>query len=41
MDWSRKCLDNFNAGKAQLVLFDQSSNIVAIDMKMDGSFLEK
>ena len=42
MDWNRKCLNNFNAGKAQLVLFDQSSKTTgAIDVKMDGSFLEK
>ena len=24
VDWGRKCLDDFNAGKTQLVLFDKS-----------------
>ena len=42
MDWSRKQLVDFNAGKTQLVLFDWSNNnISAIDVKMDGSFLEE
>ena len=39
--WSRKWLENFNAGKTQLVLFDQSNNFGAIDLKMDGSVLEE
>ena len=29
-----------NAGKNKLVLFDRSNNTDAIDVKMDGSFLE-
>ena len=37
MDWGRKCLVDFNAGKIQLVLFDWSNSTGAIDMKMDGS----
>ena len=42
MDWGRKQLVDFNAGKTQLVLFDWSNNnISAIDVKMDGSFLEE
>ena len=41
VDWGRKWLLDFNAKKAQLVLFDQSNNIGAIDVKMDGSFLEE
>ena len=41
MDWARKWLVDFNAGKTQLVWFDQSRNTGAIDMKMDGSVLEK
>ena len=41
LDWSRKLLVGFNAGKTQLVLFDQSNNTGAIDMKMDGSVLEE
>ena len=32
---------HFNAGKTQLVSFDWSNNAVAIDVKMDGSVLEK
>ena len=41
VDWYRKWLVGFNAGKTQLVLFDWSNNIGAIDVKMDGSVLEK
>ena len=41
MDWGKKWLVDFNAGKTQLVLFDLSNNIGAIDVKMDGSVLEK
>ena len=41
VDWCRKWLVGFNAGKTQLVLFDWSNNIGAIDVKMDGSVLEK
>ena len=41
MDWGRKWLADFNAGKTQLVLFDQSNNTGAIDLKMDGSVLEE
>ena len=40
MDWGKKCLVDFNAGKTQLVLFDQS-NDDAIDVKVDGSVLEQ
>ena len=40
VDWSRKWLADFNAGKTQLVLFDQSKNTSAIDLKVDGSTLE-
>ena len=40
MDWSRNCLVDFNAGKTQLVSFDQSNNIGAIDVKMNESVLE-
>ena len=36
----RKWLADFNAGKTQLVWFDQSSNTSAIDVKMDGSVTE-
>ena len=40
VDWGRKWLVDFNAGKTQLVSFDQSNNTGAIDVKMDGSVLE-
>ena len=38
VDWGKKWLVDFSAGKTQLVLFDQSKN--TIDVKMDGSVLE-
>ena len=41
VDWGKKYLVDFNAGKTQLVLFDQSNNTGAIDVKMDGSALEE
>ena len=41
LDWGRKWLVDFNAGKTQLVLFDRSKNTGSIDMKMDGSVLEE
>ena len=41
VDWGRKWLVNFNAGKTQPVSFDQSNNSGAIDVKMDGSVLEE
>ena len=34
-------LVDFNAGKTQLVSFDQSNNTRAFDVKMDGSALEE
>ena len=40
VDWSRKWLVDFSAGKTQLVPFDQSKNTGTIDVKMDGSILE-
>ena len=39
MDWGRKWLVDFNTGKTQLVLFDQSNNTGVIDVKMDGFVL--
>ena len=41
VDWGKKWLVDFNAGKTQLVSFDQSKNTDAIDKKMDGSVLEQ
>ena len=38
-EWGKKWLVDFNAGRTQLVSFDQSNNIDSIDMKMDGSVL--
>ena len=39
MDWGRKWFVDFNSGKNQLVLFDQSNNTGAIDVKMNESDL--
>ena len=41
VNWGRKWLIDFNAGKTQLVSFDRSKNTGAIDVKMDGSVLEE
>ena len=41
VDWGRKWLVDFNAGKTQLVSFDWSNNTGAIDAKMDGSVLDE
>ena len=41
VDWGRKWLVDFNAGKTRLVSFDRSKNTGAIDVKMDGSVLEE
>ena len=40
VDWVKKWLVDFNAGKTQLVSFDRSNNNESIDVKMDGSVLE-
>ena len=37
----KKWLIDFNAGKTQLVWFDQSNDNGSIDVKMDGSVLEE
>ena len=39
MGRGRKWLVDFNAGKTELVSFDQSNNTGLIDVKMDGSVL--
>ena len=39
VDWGRKWLIDFNAGKTQLVLFDWSNNSGAIDVKIDATVL--
>ena len=41
VDWGKKWLVDFNAGKTQLVLFYWSNNTGPIDVKMDGSVLEE
>ena len=41
MDWGRKWLVDFSAGKTEAVSFDQSNNAGAIDVKIDGSVLEE
>ena len=41
VDWCRKWFVDFNAGKTQLVLFNLSNNVGAIDIKMDGFVLEE
>ena len=38
--WGKKWPTDFNAGKTQLVSFDQSDKYGSIDVKMDGSVLE-
>ena len=41
LDWGRKWLVDFNAGKPQLVLFDRSNSTGAIDIEMDESVLKE
>ena len=41
VDWSKKWVVDFNAGKIQLVSLDQSNNNGSIDVKMDGSIFEE
>ena len=40
-NWGKKLFADFNAGKTQLVLFDQSNNTGSVDVKMDESVLER
>ena len=41
VDWGKKWLLDFNAGKTQLVLFERSNNTGPVDVKMDRSILEE
>ena len=41
VDWVKTWVVDFNAGKTQLVLFDQSNNNGSIDVNIDGSVLEE
>ena len=40
MDWGKKVLVDFKAGKTRLVSVDRSNNTGSIGVKMSGSFLE-
>ena len=39
VDWGKKWVVHFSAGKTQLVQFDRSNNNGSIDVKMDGLVL--
>ena len=41
VDWGKKWLIDFNAGKTQLLSFDWSNNNGSIDVKMDGFVLDE
>ena len=41
VDWDRKWLGDFIAGKTQLILFDRSNNTGAINVKMGWSVHEE
>ena len=41
MHWGSKLFVDFNAGKTQLISFDQSNNTSDIDLKMDESVLKE
>ena len=41
VDWGKKWLVDFNAGKTKLISFDRSNNTGSIDVKMDGSVLDE
>ena len=41
LDWDKKWLVDFNAGKTQLVLFDRSNSSGSIDVKNDVSVLDE
>ena len=41
MDWGRKWLADFNAGRTQLAYFDQPNSISGIGVKTDGSVFEE
>ena len=41
VDWGKKWVVDFNAGKTQLVSFDRSNNNGSIDVKKDGSVPEE
>ena len=41
MDWVKKLLIDFNAGKSQLIFLDWSNNSGSIELQMDGFVLEE
>ena len=41
MDWGKNWLVDFNAGKTELVSFDQFNSNCSIGVKMGGSILEE
>ena len=41
MEWGSKWLVDFNTGKTELLLFDQSNNTGATDVKIHGSVFEE
>ena len=41
INWDRKWIVDFSAGKTELVSFDWSNNTGAIDVQMDGLVLQK
>ena len=41
VDWGKKWLVDFNAGKTQLVSFNLSNNTSSVDVKMGASVLEE
>ena len=41
VDWGKKWLVDFNAGKTQLVSFHRSKKNGSVDVKMDGSVFEE
>ena len=41
VEWGKKWLVDFTAGKTQLVLFDQSGNTGAIEVKMGRCVVEE
>ena len=41
MDWGKKWLVDFNAGKTQLVSTGQSNSTGSIDVKMNGPVIEE
>ena len=41
VNWGRKWLVDFSAGKTQLIFFDYSNRTGAIGVKMDGSVIKE